>query len=189
MPSLRPPSPTPSSSSSTTSSFSSPSPSPSPSPSSSSSPQRMRLRHPASVVGVLCAHVAVTSTWVLVVRYSRMSSAPSYLPTSVVFLSECCKFVSWAAVLARQQGEGGRGIFFCVLYIPVCHFEHYFFFFYFKWCNFFFVCVPNQQRWYAEWELGQNMYTMHARFCTFWHRFAMLSRCLVCLVGAQSEVH
>ncbi len=27
--------------------------------------------------------------------------------------------------------------------------------------------VPNHQRWYAEWRLSRNTYTLHARFCTF----------------------
>ena len=39
--------------------------------------------------------------------------------------------------------------------------------------------TPNHWRWCAKWRLGWNTHTSHARFCTFWRRFAMLRRCLL----------
>ncbi len=76
------------------------------------SPRRQRHqnpRHLPTVLLVLLAHVAVVSSWVLVVRHSRSGAKdkdqPEYLPTTVVFFAECCKLVSWFAVLTWQQGE------------------------------------------------------------------------------------
>ena len=34
------------------------------------------------------------------------------------------------------------------------------------------VCVPDHQRWHEKWKLGRITSTLHARFRTFWRRFA-----------------
>ncbi len=44
---------------------------------------------------------------------------------------------------------------------------------------------PNHQRWYAEWNLSWNMYTLHTRFPHVRHRFCMLSRCLLTKISAS----
>ncbi len=51
--------------------------------------------------------------------------------------------------------------------------------------------TPNHQRWHAIWKLGENMYALHACFCTSAHRvvcsFGTYQQNLC--VGAQSDTY